>query len=345
MAKALGHPEEKWRDRVRQFALEGKGVIKKEALKALAKILGVPLAYLQLKTDDHQLDRLSLLQIVAMQRSIDHTKATYRMITDPRFAAGPASGMVPGKARQSGRPGQDHAVAMKMHAHEPTHDVAADRDGLQDHERASNADETGEPVPAVTVPVVDLVSAFSNPLSRAARDWRDANKASRKTAAFSTRVVDGEWRVSIADLSPNKYPLLRTGADDRIFGLTHPATCPIRGIPAGVTLLFESESALQPGDWIITLQPADRNIAEMFFPPDPALIETINLSKTKPIWSDVAEPDPDNPREFRLSAWRFVGQHDAFNCMRVTRSDDPDSEEVVIFYDQIWVAVLEGFVR
>lgn len=345
LANELGHPEDRWRDRVRQFALEGKGVIRGEALEALAKVLGVQLAYLQLETDDHGLDRPTLSQIKATQRSIDHTKATYRMITDPRFGAGAASLTIPAKVSAKGAFGRDAIAATRMDVCELVHDVAEADDDLQQYESALFADPDEEPIPAVTVPVVDLVTEFSNPLCDAARLWRHENKASRKTAVFSTRIVDGEWRVSTSDLTPKKYPLLRTRGDDQLFGLTHPASRPINGMRAGVTLLFESKQAPQPGDWIITLQPVDRDIAEMFFPPDPALIATINSSRTKPIWSDVAEPDQDNPREFRLAAWQYVGQHDAFNCMRVTRIGDPDQKETVIFYDQIWIAVVDGFVR
>ena len=345
LADELGHPEDRWRDRVRQFALEGKGAIRGEVLEKLAKVLRVRLAYLQLETDDHGLDRPTLSQIKATQRSIDHTKATYRMITDPRFGAGAASVTIPAKVSAKGAFGRDAIAATRMDVCELVYDVAEADDDLQQYESALFADPDEEPIPAVTVPVVDLVTRFSNPLCDAARRWRHENKASRKTAVFSTRIVDGEWRVSTSDLAPKKYPLLRTRGDDELYGLTHPATHPINGMRAGVTLLFESKNAPQPGDWIITLQPVDRDIAEMFFPPDPALIATINSSKTKPIWSDVAEPDQDNPREFRLASWQYVGQHDAFNCMRVMRSGDPDQEEVVIFYDQIWIAVLDGIVR
>ena len=345
LADELGQPHPKWRDRVRQFALEGKGDISGDPLEKLAKVLGVRLAYLQLETDDHGLDGPTFSQIKAAKRSIDHTKATYRMIADPRFDAGPASVNVSKKVSQRGAFGRDVIAVTRMDVCEPFNDVVEPDDGLQQNESALFVDPIEEPVPAVTLPVVDLVTEFSNPLCDAARRWRHENMASRKTAVFSTRIVDGEWRVSTSDLTPKKYPLLRTGGDDQLFGLAHPATRPINGMRAGVTLLFESKNAPKPGDWIITLQPVDRDIAEMFFPPDPALIATINSSKTKPIWSDIAEPDPDNPREFRLAAWQYVGQHDAFNCMRVTRSGDPEQEEVVIFYDQIWIAVLDGIVR
>lgn len=343
LERRLDRQEREMHDYIGQFLRDDKRSISKEAIAALAEILGVPLAYLQLTTDDHRLGRSSLSQVKAAQRSIDHTKETWRMITDPRFAAEPASVMVSGEASQAGVFAWNYVVATEMEEYEPA--VAEADDDLQEDESALFADPNEEPIPAVTVPVVDLVTEFANPLSDAARLWRDKNKASRKTAVFSTRIVDGEWRVSTSDLTPKKYPLLRTGADDQLFGLTHPATRPINGMRAGVTLLFESKHAPQPGDWVITLQPVDRNIAEMVFPPDPALIATINSSRTKPIWSDVAEPDPDNPREFRLAAWQYVGQHDAFNCMRVIRSGDPDQNETVIFYDQIWIAVLDGFVR
>jgi len=345
LEQRLGREEREMHDYIGQFLRGDKGSISKEAIAALAEIFGVPLAYLQLTTDDHRLDRSSLSQIKAAQRSVDHTKETRRMVMDLRFAAEPASVMVSAEASRAGVFGRNSVVATQAEEYEPAHNLAEDNDPPQVYEHALWADPDEEPVPAVTLPVVDLVTEFSNPLRDAARCWRDENKASRKTAVFSTRIVDGEWRVSTSDLTPIKYPFLRTGADDQLFGLTHPATRPINGIRAGVTLLFGSKHAPQPGDWIITLQPVDRDIAEMFFPPDPALIATINSSRTKPIWSDVAEPDPDNPREFRLAAWQYVGQHDAFNCMRVTRSGDPDQEEVVIFYDQIWIAVLEGFVR
>lgn len=65
----------------------------------------------------------------------------------------------------------------------------------------------------------------------------------------------------------------------------------------------------------------------------------------KPIWSEIEERDPAAPREFRLRIWQYVRQQYELNTMRVVPGDDPTGDELIICYDQIWLAPLKGFIR
>jgi hypothetical protein len=323
-----------------------KDSISDEAMEALADIFQVPVAYLFLETADHGLPEkkpqpTNLKRVVTLKREIAE-------IIDPQisyYRDGDQHASRERSAREDlvspytgmhDRHGEEY--------HEPVFYDDDDEELQKYDELMRSIVEQPRGLDEMT-PVEQLVSNGSNPLSHAALQWRSRNPASRKSAVFATRLVDGEWRVSVADLAPDQRPLFKTGADDKLYALMHPADRPIPWIPAGASLLFDASDSLCRGDWIITLQPTDQQIDAMFSSPETIHGGANREMKPKPIWSEIEERDPAAPREFRLGVWQYVSQHYELNTMRVVPGDDPTGDEHIICYDQIWLAPLKGFIR
>jgi len=319
--------------------------ISDEAMEALAEIFQVPIAYLYLETADHGLPKIkprstNLKRIVMLQNEIkeiiDPQSSYYRNGDQHTSGEQPArEGLVNSYAEMHDRYDEESQETEFYHD---------DGKELQKYDMLMRS-IAGQPRGREdTTPVERLVSNACNPLSHAALQWRSDNPASRKTAVFATRIVDGEWRVSVADLLPDQRPPFKTGADDRLYALTHPSDRPIPWIPAGASLLFEASGPLRRGDWILTLQPTNQQFYTMFTLPETIYEGGDHEMKLKSIWSEIKEKDPAAPREFRLGIWQYVSQHYELNTMRVVPGDDLGGDEVIICYDQIWVAPLKGFI-
>lgn len=359
LEKRLGLPEGSRHDYIGQLVRKPKNTehcdnrkrakkksISDEAMEALAEIFQVPVAYLYLETADHGLPENRPQS--ANLKSVIKFKNEIKEMIDPQSSVH-RDGVQNAAADQSGLEGRVNSC---LALHDPYDEGHAepvlyddDDDTLQKYDELLRSIVEQPRGRDETTPVERLVSRASNPLSHVALQWRSRNPASRKTAVFATRVVDGEWRVSVADLAPDQRPLFKTGADVKLYALTHPADRPIPWIPAGASLLFDASGSLCRGDWIITLQPTDQQIDAMFTSPETIYGGAHREMKVKPIWSEIDERDPAAPREFRLGMWRYVAQHYELNCMRVVSAAGPDDDELIICYDQIWVAALKGFIR